>query len=122
MSPRTLKVFFCDVEKLSSAEFYVAAESDAEARSIAEWVAETEMEWDCYEYVASAREQEDPLAIPQRALDELGGIWVQDRRADGKRVHGGGWMKYADELPELPPLPDPNQLSLLSMNLESLTP
>lgn len=101
-------VYRVEAERVSAVEFFVAAEDEQEARRIAHRVAESEVDWwDVVEQsdvsmVRPAHGDEGAESIPQQWLDELGGIWH-----DGVK----GWVRYVDQLDDLPPRPDPNQIA-----------
>jgi hypothetical protein len=101
---RDCPLFRAEVTYESVVEFYLAAETMEDARRIADKVASRERsswagmdDWD-----VSLQPDDNPHP---RAIHEGGGIWVQGLN-DGK----GGWVDRVEDVPQLPPVPDPNQL------------
>lgn len=100
---RDCPIFQAEVIYEGGAEFFVAAETIEEARTIAGQLACSEArDWASnLDYEVNLRAVDNPHP---RAVHEYGGVFVQ-----GLNGGKGDWVETVDDVPQLPPLPDPNQ-------------
>lgn len=97
---RDCPVFHIEVTREAAVEFFVAAETAEEARTIAEEIATREIDW----WSVYCDHDATVLGPEVERIDHRGikdcGIWIPSEKT---------WVFSFDDVPQLPLLPDPNQ-------------
>lgn len=98
---RDCPIFEVDITEERTTQIYVAAATALAAQEIAEKIAAKEIDWfgAINEYHANAY-----LTAASEHDVRNYGIWVDNLLGDT-----GGWVHSYDDVPQLAPLPDPNQ-------------
>lgn len=101
---RDCPVFEVDITEERTTQIYVAAESALAAQNIAEKIAAKEIDW--FGAVNDYHAHAYPTVASEYDVRSYG-IWVDNLLGDT-----GAWVHSYDDIPQLPPEPDPNQCVL----------